>query len=283
MDIPNERSSHEHRTIRGGGIIIPIAGMIGLLLTHDVRPEIFLGLMVIAVMSFLDDLYTIKPIFRITAQFMAVGLIGLQYPVIWILPILIIGVGFINTYNFMDGINGITSLYSLVVLASLYYLQTEMSSYYIIIGSAVVVFSYFNFRPRGKAIAFMGDVGSISMGMLILIPLVSLIYIRQDISLVLLVGVYGVDSVVTILIRLIRRENIFEAHRLHLYQLLCNDHGKPHLLVSASYTLAQLLVSIIYVNTIDTPLFWLVIILILVAVYAMVRFVWLHDTLSGKK
>jgi len=88
----------------------------------------------------------------------------------------VIGVGFLNTYNFMDGVNGITVSYSLVVIGSMYFLLPEFSIYFQWILAALMVFAYFNLRSKGKAICFAGDVGSVSIGFLILIPLAYLIF-----------------------------------------------------------------------------------------------------------
>ena len=172
------------------------------------------------------------------------------YPVWIILAVYILVIGTINAYNFMDGINGITGSYSLITILSLYFInETQdvfvLSEWLILVSMSLLVFNFFNFRKNAKC--FAGDVGSVSMAFIIIFFLLLLILKTQDLKYIGLLLFYGLDSVTTLIFRLIRRENIFEAHRSHFYQYLANVKGWPHLRVASLYLLAQFMVNILIV------------------------------------
>lgn len=162
-----------------------------------------------------------------------------------ILAALIISVGIINAYNFMDGINGMTGGYSIAVVLPLLYLNAKYSfisqPFLYIVGLSVLVFSFFNFRKKAKC--FAGDVGSISIAFILLFALVRLILATGDFSYLTLMAVYGVDTVLTICHRIQLHENLGKAHRKHAYQLMANELRIPHVLVSSLYMSLQLLIS----------------------------------------
>lgn len=163
-----------------------------------------------------------------------------------IMVALVFCTGIINAYNFMDGINGITGGYSLVVLISLAYVNETVVSFvapeliYTTVCS-VLVFNFFNFRKKAKC--FAGDVGSVGIAFIILFVLGKLIIQTEDFTYVLFLAVYGVDSVLTIIHRIMLRENIGEAHRKHVYQLMANELQMPHVWVSSIYMVLQLIIS----------------------------------------
>jgi UDP-N-acetylmuramyl pentapeptide phosphotransferase/UDP-N-acetylglucosamine-1-phosphate transferase len=149
----------------------------------------------------------------------------------------------------MDGINGINGAYSLITILSLYLINKDnsfvQSEWLIITALSLLVFNFFNFRKKAKC--FAGDVGSVSMAFIIIFFLMLLILKTGDLKYIGFLLVYGIDSISTILFRLIRKENIFEAHRSHFYQYLANVKGWPHLRVATLYLLAQLIVNILIV------------------------------------
>ncbi len=249
VDKPNARSSHNNITIRGGGVLFPLAGILFFVSAGFPHFYFFSGLLLIAVVSFLDDITHLPLKVRLSAQFLAIFLMLYEANVLevngWLMLLaLVVATGTINAYNFMDGINGITSLYSLVVLLGLWLFNQSVQfispDYLYFLALANVVFLFFNFRPKGSAKCFAGDVGSVSLAFLIIFPLILLIIKTQNLLYILLLLVYGVDSVVTILYRLRRKENIFEAHRTHLYQYLANEAGWSHQIVSFLYAVIQL-------------------------------------------
>ncbi|MDO8898798.1 MAG: hypothetical protein Q7V19_14205, partial [Bacteroidales bacterium] len=122
VDYPVNRSSHNQPTIRGGGIIFPIAVVLWFILSGWKEPLAVTGLLIISIISFVDDVKSLPYTIRIIFHFIAIALLfnGIL-PVIywyWIAAALILTVGWINAFNFMDGINGITAFYSLTLLGS---------------------------------------------------------------------------------------------------------------------------------------------------------------------
>lgn len=255
IDKPNHRSSHTVTTIRGGGIIFSVALLLVASFNEFSYPYFITGLMMISFISFLDDIKPLSNLIRILIHLISVALLLYQLdvyflPVYWILVTFIFVIGTINAINFMDGINGITGGYGLIALGTLWYLNKNIAFTSIIYLEtaiiSVLVFCYFNFRKRARC--FAGDVGSISLSFIILFFLLQLIIKTQNISYVLILLIYGLDSVTTIIFRLIRRENIFEAHRSHFYQYLANEKQIPHTLVALLYMAAQGLINIFILN-----------------------------------
>ena len=171
IDKPNERSSHTRITLRGGGIIFYF-GALGYFLSNDWSyPWFMLALTLITFISFVDDICSTSQGLRLVFHFTAMALMFYQWGLFslswwWIIIALIVCTGIINAYNFMDGINGITGCYSLVILGSLAYINTEITQFvepaliYTVLCS-VLVFCFFNFRKKAKC--FAGDVGSVSI------------------------------------------------------------------------------------------------------------------------
>ena len=149
----------------------------------------------------------------------------------------------------MDGINGITGGYSLIVLLALAFVNMQMVHFvegYLIYTMlcAVLVFNFFNFRKRAKC--FAGDVGSVSIAFVVLFLIGKLIIRTGDFSWIVLLAVYGVDSVLTIIHRLMLHENIGLPHRKHLYQLMANELKIPHVVVSLIYMMSQAVIIVVY-------------------------------------
>ena len=249
IDKPNERSSHKEVAIRGGGVLFPISILFWSIIECVFNPFI-IGLLLISIISFIDDCKPLSNKIRISIHFLSIGLLLYQlgfseYSLIaWGLSLLFVG-GWINAFNFMDGINGITVLYSLSILVICYYLNTQVNfiqeSFLLYTCTGLVVFGFYNVRNKAKS--FAGDVGSVSMAFIISFIVLSLILFTKNWQYVLLVSVYGIDSLVTIIQRLVRKENIFKAHRSHLYQYLANEAQWPHVMVSIMYALIQLILN----------------------------------------
>ncbi|EIY57273.1 hypothetical protein HMPREF1071_03946, partial [Bacteroides salyersiae CL02T12C01] len=106
------------------------------------------------------------------------------------------------------------------------------------------VFNFFNFRKRAKC--FAGDVGSVCIAFVLLFFIGKLVIRTEDFSWIILLAVYGVDSVLTIIHRLMLHENIGLPHRKHLYQIMANELKIPHVVVSSVYMLVQALVIVGY-------------------------------------
>ena len=247
IDKPNERSLHDQVTIRGGGIVFLLSAWLYFIYSNFQYFAFTLGLSVVTIISFLDDIFTLSNRYRLPFQFLAIILILFELhffsnPVWMWVGVLIIGVGIINAYNFMDGINGMTGGYSTIVMLTFwfvnnYYVNFIENDFLIFTIISLMVFNYFNFRTNARC--FAGDVGSISMAVIILFLLLKLILQEQNLIYILFLSVYGVDSVLTIIHRLYLKENIFKAHRLHLFQVIVHNLKVPHLLVSSIYMLIQ--------------------------------------------
>ena len=250
IDKPNERSSHTRITLRGGGVIFYFGALVYFLASGLNYPWFMLALTLITAISFIDDIRSTSQKLRLLFHFSAMvgmfyqwGLFSLFWW--WIIIALIVCTGIINAYNFMDGINGITGGYSLTVLLALAYINTEVVSFVeqSLINTeimAVFVFCFFNFRKKARC--FAGDVGAVSIAFIILFLIGKLIIHTEDFSWIILLSVYGVDSVLTIIHRLILHENIGLPHRKHLYQLMANELEIPHMVVSAVYMILQLFI-----------------------------------------
>ena len=251
IDKPNERSSHTKVTLRGGGIIFYFGALAYFLTSGFEYPWFLLALTLVTFISFVDDIKSTGQMTRLLFHFSAMAMMFYQWGLFslswwWIVIALIVCTGIINAYNFMDGINGITGGYSLVILAALAYINKEVVTFveadfiYTVICS-VLVFCFFNFRKHAKC--FAGDVGSVGIAFIILFALGKLILLTGDFTYILLLAVYGVDSVLTIIHRILLHENIGEAHRKHVYQLMANELKIPHVVVSIIYMCLQSVVS----------------------------------------
>jgi UDP-N-acetylmuramyl pentapeptide phosphotransferase/UDP-N-acetylglucosamine-1-phosphate transferase len=227
-----------------------------------------LGLTLICGISFWDDISSLPNRIRIIVHFFSITLIfyglGMFTLLPWWLIIIayILFTGVLNAYNFMDGINGMTGLYSLVILIALQYVNYQLLPfttpdfiYYPIL--ACLVFLFFNFRKRAKC--FAGDVGSMGIAFWIVTLLLQLMLRTESFIWIFFLSVYGVDTICTILHRIYLRQNIFEAHRMHFYQFLSNERGISHRKVAAGYAFVQLLIcsTIIYFYKYDNQWVWI--------------------------
>lgn len=265
IDKPNERSSHTRIVLRGGGIIFVIGLWIWSLFNGFQYPWALAAVTLASGISFVDDIHSLPDSVRLVAQFIAMFMvfqeIGMLHWDMWwmVLLGLIVCVGATNIYNFMDGINGITAGYSLAVLVPLVLLNLKdefvNENLIVVIILSVLVFSFFNFRPKNKAKCFAGDVGSVGMAFILLFLAGCLIMKTNDITWLTFFLVYGVDGCCTIIHRIMLHENLGEAHRKHAYQLMANELGMSHVAVSLIYFALQLVISLVMVYLIpDTVL-----------------------------
>ena len=277
IDKPNERSSHSTIVLRGGGVIFALSTLVWIAfqgwfgswsIVLEYLPFLS-GLTLIAGISLVDDIHSLPDSVRLVAQFVAMGLMfwnlgifdafsvsngsctsGVVIPALLLLVAFIVCVGAVNIINFMDGINGITAGYSLAVLVSLFLLNNMMTEQFImnsflgvtILG--VLVFCIFNFRPKGKAKCFAGDVGSVGIAFIMLFSIGRLIVQTSDVTYLILLLVYGVDGCMTIFHRIMLHENLGDAHRKHAYQLMANELSIGHVKVTLLYMVMQLAVSL---------------------------------------
>lgn len=256
IDKPNHRSSHTIPTIRGGGSLFLFALWIYFVLSNFAYPFLTLGVTLIAIVSFVDDIKTLSSKIRFPFQLIAVLLvfqeIGLFESPWWsLLLIAIVGVGFINFYNFMDGINGITGLYSLAVFSGFYVINQEVlvvdQELIRIVMISLVVFGYYNFRKKARC--FAGDIGSISIAVILFFIGTTLIFKLNAPVIILCSVVYGVDAIITLFYRKFLGEKLTDPHRHHIYQKLVDIRGLSHMTVAFCYFGLQLLINSIVIVT----------------------------------
>ena len=267
IDKPNERSSHSTIVLRGGGVIFTlsiIAWAVMMLIQGNVQVVVnylpFLcGLILVAGISFWDDVHSLPDSLRMIVQiiayllmFWSMGLYAVSGSWIWTAIIVVVAlffcVGATNIINFMDGINAITAGYGLAMLIPILLLDYDMYfievSYLVVAIIGIMVFSIFNFRPKGKAKCFAGDVGSIAIAFIILFALGKLMLATGDVTYIVFFLLYGIDGSMTIFHRIMLHDNLGQAHRKHVFQLMSNELKMGHVTVTMVYTILQLAISL---------------------------------------
>lgn len=303
IDKPNQRSSHSIIVLRGGGVIFLVGAWIWSVFFGFQYPWILLGLTLVAGISFIDDIHSLPDSLRLVVQFIAAGLVfyelgmlnatwfekfGVLLGGLFVLLALIVYVGATNVINFMDGINGITAGYSLAVLIPLALLNMDIGfvEQSLIVSTilASLVFCVFNFRPKGKAKCFAGDVGSIGIAFIMLFLLGNVTIKTGDITWLIFLLVYGVDGCLTITHRIMLHENLGEAHRKHAYQIMANELNIGHVKVTTLYVLLQLVISLGFIylcpNTVVAHWIYLVFAIVILAVayvLFMLKYYHLHE------
>lgn len=296
IDKPNERSSHTKVVLRGGGIIFTIALWIWSIWNGFPEPWLLAAVTLAAGISFVDDIHSLPDSLRLVVQFAAMTMIlwpvamDTEFPM-WLkiailVAALIVAVGGTNIFNFMDGINGITGGYALAMVIPLFLLNQKSAfmeeSLLVVMGLSLLVFSYFNYRTKARC--FAGDVGSIGMALFLCFCVSRLMYVTGDVTWIVLYLLYGVDGFLTICHRIILHENLGQAHRKHVFQLMANELKMKHVVVATIYMVMQLAVSLvaIYVvpDTVVAHWVYLVgaaILLALAYILFMKRYYHLHE------
>ena len=282
IDKPNERSSHSTIVLRGGGVIFLLSAWVWSAFFGLQYPWFLLGLTLVAGVSFVDDIRSLPESVRLVVQFVAMGLTLFELfcmpgqflesaswwmVVAFVVMGMVIFVGASNIINFMDGINGITGGYAAAVLVPLLIVNVGAmlkavngavsfvpSSLIITVLLADVVFCLFNFRQKGKAKCFAGDVGSIGIAFLLLFLIGGLVMMTGDVTYFIFLLVYGVDGCLTICHRIMLHENLGEAHRKHAYQLMANELKIGHVTVSLIYMGIQLAISLGFIYLIPNTI-----------------------------
>jgi UDP-N-acetylmuramyl pentapeptide phosphotransferase/UDP-N-acetylglucosamine-1-phosphate transferase len=250
VDKPNNRSSHDRPTPKGGGIGI-LAAFIFASLILKLPLAFCIPAALLALVSLYGDKYDLSPKVRLPLQFIAgffflflISDIWTPTSVLWFIFLSVFIVASANWYNFMDGINGIAGMSGIVgfsLLAVFNILSNGDAKYSIL--SICIAFSCLGFLPFNfpKAKVFMGDVGSILLGFVF----ASLVILFSNnlfdfMCLVSFLFPFYADELMTMAVRIKDGENLFKPHRRHLYQLLANEMGIAHWKVSLGYGLLQL-------------------------------------------
>lgn len=283
VDRPNGRSTHHRVALRGAGIVFYCAALFYSLSHGMAFPRFVAGLSLLSAVSFVDDLHPLPSWLRLFAQLAAVLLtfwtdISAIAP--WQLVVLMVFfTGVLNIYNFMDGINGMLAAYSFVVVGSFGYLDFFVHrfvdfEFVASVLAAIVVFGFFNFRTNARC--FAGDVGSISMGLIVLFLLVR--YVNSfpgsglNVSRICFIIVFLADGFLTVAKRFLSGRNIFAAHREHAYETMVNDLHVPYLFVAAGYAFLQLVINIGYILVEDKNFYTIAVALTLILAYGLFFF-----------
>ena len=304
LDIPNPRSSHSQPVPRLGGIGILAAALIVIavlsaaesvgwlsssLATRDIGILLLAGV-VMAAAGLYDDFRGLRPAVKFLMQFLIAGWIVMSgfrietfavlnwgpFPLGFLaVPVTILWLtGFANIFNFMDGINGIAGLSAATYFAFFAVIargqgQTALATVAIILAGSCVGFIPNNF-PNAKT--FMGDTGSLLLGITLAFYVVLLAQTANEpatlVALVLVCSVYLWDGVFTLLRRLWRGENIFQAHRSHLYQRL-TQAGQSHARITVLYFILHLLLGFLALSYLKGGLAWKAAVLVL-AILALI-------------
>lgn len=261
MDTPNNRSSHQYITIRGAGVIFPLGWFLYDVINGFNFIYFDISLLIISIVSFWDDVVDISAFKRLVIQSLVIILMlfEFEFSLIWVLLLIVPLILVVNGFNFMDGINGMTGLYSLVVLYTLFWINLYVIEYVeinwlISIVLPLFVFLFYNFRERAKC--FAGDVGSVSISLIIIFLMLKLIISTHNIIFTLLVIVYAVDVILTILSRFFSGQNIFEPHRMHLYQKLSNEMHISQRIISIIYAITQMAINVMVIFSLQFNVYW---------------------------
>jgi Fuc2NAc and GlcNAc transferase len=296
LDIPGQRSSHTVPTPKGGGIGIPIAALAtafffapdSLILTgfaSAIAAVAFLNdrMELPVSVRFLVDLILAAAFVLITHPSILSSLPIVGHPILFVISL--VGGAFYlvaatNFFNFMDGINGIAGLEAIISFALMgFYIaalghSTQFSLFCLAIVAASAGFLLLNF-PRAKV--FMGDVGSTFLGFTYAALVLSIASNFKDVLLLTLFqGVFYIDCIITLILRLFQNENIFQAHRKHLYQKLVHSRKWTHTKVTLIFGFVQTVLGIvgllIYNQNIAAMIFlWLMAVILYWAIMAANR------------
>ncbi len=262
IDKPNARSSHKTPTPRGAGLVTVLVvfacyGIFSLLLPgHALQYwPIMAGLLGVAIISWLDDVVTLAPRWRLLVQIAAVsvalkfgtlnGLVFQGFLPAWA-DIIVAGLAwiwFINLYNFMDGLDGITGMQTIFMAAGisiLGFMNIGYSSdyyYALVLIAAMLGFLKHNWHP---ATIFMGDVGSISLGFLLGWMLLNLAASGHIAAALILPAYYAADTSITLLRRLFAGKKVWESHAEHFYQKALKIGGLGHIAIVRKITVANI-------------------------------------------
>jgi UDP-N-acetylmuramyl pentapeptide phosphotransferase/UDP-N-acetylglucosamine-1-phosphate transferase len=273
---PNARSSHRTPTPQGGGIAVVAAtlgavavalAIFSLGVSHDLNlPKVVAAALIMTCLGAFDDIRPLPPGLRLTLQAVVVAGIIYTLPdqlrVVPLLPwwverllLLIGGLWFVNLVNFMDGIDWMTVAEVIPITATLTMLGIAgaLPSYGTVLalalGGAMIGFAYFN-RPTARV--FLGDVGSLPIGLILGWLLLLVASGGHLVAAVVMPLYYLADATITLFRRLIRREPFWEGHRTHFYQR-ATDRGFATMAVVARVFIVNIGLGILAVISVIVP------------------------------
>lgn len=247
VDMPNERSSHTEPTPRGAGLGIAAASVAAASLQGE--PLLAFALASVGGLGLVEDMAGLSIKVRLPAHLalsllLAISALGLPetFPGLGVVIFWVVFLaGTANFYNFMDGINGMAGLMGVAAFGMLA-LYAYLAGAGLFALALVPIFACLGFLPFNlpRARVFMGDTGSLSLGFLF-----AALVMRMSagtgsfMGMAAFLGIFYADAIITIAVRLVKGDNIFMAHRGHLYQYISNELGVAHWKVSLGYASAQ--------------------------------------------
>ncbi|MFI2742789.1 hypothetical protein ACG2LH_08625 [Zhouia sp. PK063] len=277
FDVPNFRSSHTKPVIRGAGIVFYIAFLWSQFFFNQQNVFLIFGVSLLAIISFIDDIKSLPAWPRLGFQMVGLTSMFFEFPLSFalFLSVVLISIVIINFYNFIDGINGMLALYSFITVGSLYvvslvYNIAEFKNLLLIIGVSIVVFAFFNFRKN--AVFFAGDVGSITLGAILLFIIISLSFQLKSPIILGLLTVCVADTGLTLIKRIKQKKAILQAHREHVYEQLTDKSRFSHLQISSLYGVLQLIINTIVVFTIPLTINYQLFILLVLSLVSCILY-----------
>ncbi|MCC1483493.1 MraY family glycosyltransferase [Winogradskyella immobilis] len=283
LDFTIQLKNSKKNIILGAGIIFPLSYSYSLLFFETFPFYLSIIVFLLMIISFIDDLKSINVLFRLSIQILCVSVTiflfyeNLLTSIYLSCIIVLIYVGYINSFNFMDGINGMLASYTFITILALLVVNNivpYMSSS--ILG--LLLFSTFLFligNFKKKPFFISGDVGSICLGYIIGFIILKFYLTEANPMIFLLIVIYLIDTGITMCINIVNKQNILKAHREHLYEKLVFIKNIPDLKVSLAYSIIQILISVIVIysiyNQINSIMFFIVIALCLVLFYVIFR------------
>lgn len=289
---PNARSSHRIPTPQGAGIAVITATLLvasawAAWANVAIPPALVIATIVIALVGFADDIVSLPVLARLALQAACVGAVVFTAPetarIVPALPlplerglILLAGVWFVNLVNFMDGLDLMTVAEVVPVTAALLLLGLlgDLSWPAALIATALcgamLGFAPFN-RPVAKV--FLGDVGSLPIGLLLGWCLLELAWQGQPAAALLLPAYYLVDSTITLFRRIARREQFWSAHRSHFYQRATDNGFTVRRVIGDVFALNLLLavLAVVTVRASSTSVTWLALVAGAIAIGFVLR------------
>jgi UDP-N-acetylmuramyl pentapeptide phosphotransferase/UDP-N-acetylglucosamine-1-phosphate transferase len=291
LDIPNDRSSHDNPTPRGGGLAIVITWFTGISLLFSfnlLETKLFFALLcglLLAIVSLIDDLKGLSPIIRLSVQtlsalsalffvggFNPIQIAGIKVESVFLLyPVAIIGiVWFINLYNFLDGIDGYASLEAMTIASVMLIFTHNWVNIVLIV--SVAGFLYWNW-PKAKI--FMGDIGSTQLGF-VLVILGIYFHNGSDFSIIqwlMITSLFWFDATLTLFRRWKKKEKLSIAHRKHIYQRAVQAGLSHKQTILLSLSLNFIISGLIYISVIKINLLLPLFLITLIMLYGVARII----------
>ncbi len=257
VDVPNHRSSHAFPVPRGGGLACLAGATVAVVwfAAHG-RPVAWVLVAPVVILTFVglaDDVRSLPALSRLAAQVGAGALIGWAAGGGWWIAVgAVVTSLVVNVVNFMDGINGITSLVMTVWGVTALAVGSDRDLPTLALLGAIAAGSALGFLPWNAPVArlFLGDVGSYLFGAIVAAGVV--IGWSSGTPVVLLVApltLYLVDTGVVLVKRAVRGDSLLEAHREHVYQRLTSGLGLSHLSVAVGVAVLSAVTTVAWLST----------------------------------